>query len=454
MAEQSIVFDVLIVGGGPGGIAAAVTAAEAGKSVGLIDDNAFPGGQIWRNRGAASLKATDAKAWIARLSKVLVSADTQKRGHKPFSAEKAYDPFFASAGVTWLGQSRVVARTSVFEVLVETPDGARVVGWKSLILATGARELFLPFPGWTLPGVVGAGAIQALMKQGLPMSGKRVIVAGTGPLLLAVADLLRSNGAKVPVILEQATAASINRFAVSLVRSPAKLLAGIGLRARLLGSRYSTDSYPLRASRVLGGLKVDCRIGSREESVECDYLACGFNLIPSNELPQVMGCELTTGGVVRVDGRLRTTAANVFAIGEVTGVGGVEKAIVEGRIAAHAVAGDDEAARSLALPHAAALDFARRLDTAFALRPELLKLAEPATIICRCEDVPLAVVQQSINARDAKLQTRCGMGPCQGRVCGPIIQRLLGCEAQQVRPPVFATTIGALALDKTAAGRP
>jgi NADPH-dependent 2,4-dienoyl-CoA reductase/sulfur reductase-like enzyme len=280
------------------------------------------------------------------------------------------------------------------------------------------------------------------VKQGLPVAGKRVVVAGTGPLLLAVADLLRSKGAVVPIILEQAPAGRINRFALSLVRSPGKLLAGVGLRARLLGTPYATDGYPVRAVATGSGLRVAYRRGGHEGSVDCDYLACGFNLIPNNELPQVMGCALTGDGFVHVDDRCRTTAADVYAVGEVTGVGGVDKAVLEGRLAATAIVGGDVA--SLCRERVAAVDFARRLDVAFALRPEVMKLAGPDTIVCRCEDVRLGAVRHSMTGRDAKLQTRCGMGPCQGRVCGPILQRLCGAEPPAVRPPVFATTVGTL----------
>ena len=405
-------FDVLVVGGGPGGMAAAVTAAEAGRRVCLVDDGPWAGGQIWRHRGDP---APAARRWLDRLG-----------------------------GVTHLRQSRVVASLGPATLLVETPEGGRRLRWRSLVLATGARELFLPFPGWTLPSVIGAGGMQALVKQGLPVAGKRVVVAGTGPLLWAVADLLRRHGAIVPLIIEQASAGRINRFALSLVRSPSKLLAGLVLRGRLLGTRYATDSYPTGVSSGPAGLWVEYSDGGRASVVDCDYLACGFNLIPNNELPQLLGCGLSGDGFVRVDGELRTTAGGIYAVGEVTGVGGVEKAVVEGRLAALAIVGRD-AGGALRREHAAAVAFARRLTEAFALRPELNQLARPDTIVCRCEDVPLSAVQRSMSGRDAKLQTRCGMGACQGRVCGPILQRLTGAEPPQVRPPVFATRVGTLA---------
>jgi hypothetical protein len=119
--------------------------------------------------------------------------------------------------------------------------------------------------------------------------------------------------------------------------------------------------------------------------------------------------------------------------------------VLEGRLAATAIVGGDAA--SLCRERVAAVDFARRLDVAFALRPAVMKLAGPDTIVCRCEDVRLGAVRHSMTGRDAKLQTRCGMGPCQGRVCGPILQRLCGAEPPAVRPPVFATTVGTLGSD-------
>ncbi|MGN6504623.1 MAG: FAD-dependent oxidoreductase, partial [Tepidisphaeraceae bacterium] len=240
---------------------------------------------------------------------------------------------------------------------------------------------------------------------------------------------------------------------LSLWRSPAKLLAGVAIRGRLLGTTYAADAYPLRVTRGDSSLHVKYRRGAQTGDIECDYLACGFNLIPNNELPRLLGCEVTGDGFVRVDRRLQTTEPNVYAIGELTGIGGVDKALLEGRIAAHAIAGDETAAHALASSHARAMAFVERLDAAFSLRPELLQLAEASTIVCRCEDVTLAAVKNAFSGRDAKLQTRCGMGVCQGRVCGPVLQRLIGAESPQVRPPVFTTRIATLARAPAMASR-
>jgi NADPH-dependent 2,4-dienoyl-CoA reductase/sulfur reductase-like enzyme len=412
-------FDIVVVGAGPGGIAATVTAAEAGRSVCLIDDARFAGGQIWRNAGEIPASA-EARHWLRRLDRI-------------------------APRITWLRQSRVVASLLNGNLLVESSLGPQQVRWGKLILATGARELFLPFPGWTSPGVFGAGGLQALVKQGLRISGKRIVVAGTGPLLLAVASFLRAKAAQVPLILEQAPAARINRFVLSLVRSPSKFFAAVRLRAQLLGTRCASDAYPLAVSRSASGLRVDFRRQNRDDAIECDYFACGFGLIPNSELPTLLACEVDANRCVRVDRRLQTSTRDVYAIGELTGIGGVEKAIVEGELAAFAAMSDEAHAARLEKARASTMHFVRRLEAAFALRPELMRLAKADTIVCRCEDVPLAAIASSRSGRDAKLQARCGMGACQGRICGPILQRLIGSEPPVVRPPVFPATVATLA---------
>ncbi|HUO09698.1 MAG TPA: FAD/NAD(P)-binding oxidoreductase [Phycisphaerae bacterium] len=418
MAERGDEFEVAVIGAGPGGIAAAVTAAEAGKNVALVDNAPFAGGQIWRNLGTPAGLGNAAKRWLQRLN--------------------------SCPGITHLRQSTIAAVPGTRELLADTPAGPQILRWRSLILATGARELYLPFPGWTLPAVVGAGGLQALVKSGFSVQGKRVIVAGTGPLLLAVASQLRAKGAIVPLILEQTELKKLRNFAISLWRTPGKLLAGAALRTQLAGTRYLTDAYPLEVQQSPTGLRLRYRCGRAERTIDCDFLACGFHLVPNNELPIALGCELSPGGHVRVDASLRTSLPDVYAIGELTAIGGVEKAIVEGQIAAMYAVGNELGARPFERTQRSMLQFARRMDETFALRPEVLQLAAAETTICRCEDVPLARIQACTGSRDSKLKTRCGMGPCQGRVCGAILRRILWNEPSHLRPPLFPTSIANL----------
>jgi NADPH-dependent 2,4-dienoyl-CoA reductase/sulfur reductase-like enzyme len=383
-------YDVLVVGAGPAGLAAARRAAECGKRVAVVDDNPAPGGQIWRGQSPA----------LPPRAKVLCGA-------------------------------RVIAAPAAGRLKLETFDTAFEVSYGALVIATGARERFLPFPGWTLPHVTGAGGLQALVKSGLPIAGKRVVVAGSGPLLLAVANYLRSRGAAVALVAEQATPAAVTRFGLRLAWHPAKLFQAARLRA---GVRYVTGCWPIRAETGAVAL----RSGAKEWVERCDYLACGFGLVPNTELPVLLGCG------VKVDDFQQTATHGIFAAGEVTGIGGLHLSVAEGEIAGYAAAGNHDAAKRLFRTRARHRRFAESLERTFALREELKAIATDDTFVCRCEDVPLGRIRHYAGWRDAKLQTRCGMGPCQGRICGPALEFVLGWKSESVRPPIFPARIGSL----------
>ncbi len=238
----------------------------------------------------------------------------------------------AASRITHLSGTSVIAAPATNILLAQRPAGPQLLHYQSLILATGARELFLPFSGWTTPGSFGAGALQALVKSGLDIRGKRIVVAGTGPLLLAVAALLRASGASVPLIAEQASAASLRAFVFGL--PPGKLLGAIAYRAKLLGTRYAVGSYPLKVQADGSSLHITLRVGSRTEQHACDYFACGFGLIPNIELASTLGCKLMADGFVETASGQNTSQPNIYAAGEITGIGGLDKSIIEGRIAA------------------------------------------------------------------------------------------------------------------------
>ena len=410
-------FDVLVIGAGPSGIAAAIEAAKGSGRVGIVDDNPSLGGQIWRGEGSKGQASGPARRWFPRA---------------------------AEAGVTFLPGARVFASPEPGIVTAETFDGVITLGYNRLILATGARELFLPFPGWTLPNVMGAGGLQALVKSGLPIAGKRVVVAGSGPLLLAVAAGLRKHGAEVRAVVEQADRSKVIGFGFQLLRSPAKLGQAIALKlGGLRGIPHHLGTWPLEA---FGRDRVEAlRLtnGKTTWNIECDYLACGFGLVPNSEIARMFGCECV-GRSVRVDEFQATSAESVFCAGESTGIGGVDKSLIEGRIAGLAAIGRNEEAIGLFPARAKASRFARKLADTFELRHELKGITCPETIVCRCEDVAFRQLGGYESSREAKLQTRCGMGPCQGRICGPAMEFLRGWQPDKARPPVFAARIGSL----------
>ena len=407
-------FDILVVGAGPTGIAAAVSAAAAGKRVGLVDDNPVAGGQIWRSGGELP---RDAHRSMASLE---ASRVVRLQGWRVFDAPHP--------GV----------------LHAERGDGeCAELGYKSLILATGARERFLPFPGWTLPNVMGAGGLDALVRGGVPVANKRVVVAGTGPLLLAVAAHLTHHGARVVAVCEQAPWPRLLRFGAHLLAEPSKLRQGAEYRMAIRGARYRTKCWIAAAHGRDRLESVTLRQGHRQWNVPCDFVGCGFHLVPNVELPALLGCHIDNG-CVSVDETMQTSLPGVYCAGEPTGIGGVDLATLEGQIAGLAATGHLDEARRLARRRSGKLGFVRALDQAFALDPHLRALPSADTPVCRCEDVRLVALHGHTNWRDAKLQTRCGMGPCQGRVCGPAAAFLFRWRVESVRPPIFPALVSSL----------
>jgi NADPH-dependent 2,4-dienoyl-CoA reductase/sulfur reductase-like enzyme len=365
---------IVVMGAGPAGLAAARCASESSADVTLIDDNHTTGGQIWRGEeGAAGNRAT----------------------------------------------LRLNTRVTSMESLT----------YDKLIIATGARELFLPFPGWTLPGVFGAGGLQALAKSGLDVSGKRIVVAGSGPLLLAVAHYLKAHGAEVPLIAEQAPWRKVMRFGAALPSS--KWLEAL----RLWSPRFSPSSW---VTEAYGTIRLESvLIGQRR--IPCDYLASGYGLVPNTEIPQLL--KIDPRGL---DAYQTTSNPDILCAGEVTGIGGVDLSVIEGSIAGYTAAGLLDKARELFAARRRWVRFRHALEDTFALRPELKDLAKPDTFVCRCEDVTYGELVQKASWREAKVHSRCGMGPCQGRVCGPAAEFLFGWHADSVRPPLFPEPVASI----------
>ena len=421
MAKQVLESDVLIIGGGPAGITAAVAASRRGHSVAVADDNPEPGGNIWRGEFAAPLHENAGK-WFQKLR--------QKN-------------------VLFVRGARVFAQPERGVLLAEKANGIRELRYKKLILATGARERFLPFPGWTLPNVMGAGGLQAMVKGGLPIAGKRVVVAGTGPLLLAVAAYLKKQGAEVVCLAEQAPRSRVLRFGASLWRQPGKVVQAIQLQRELAGVEMLYGAWPVRCDGEERLESVTLKHGREFHNLTCDYVACGWHLVPNLELPWLLGVETRSiaslpDARVSVDEWQTTSQTGVYCVGEATGIGGVELSLVEGQIAGYAAVDRHDAARKLFAARDKLREFARRLNETFALRHELRELAAPDTFVCRCEDVSFARLAECGSWREAKLHTRCGMGPCQGRICGAATEFLFGWNAESVRPPAFPVKLESL----------
>jgi len=412
-------FEVLVCGAGPAGIAAALAAASRGARVGLIDAQAGPGGAVWRH---------------------------DVRFAAPRPAKRQLKALHGAARIRGLFQTQVVAARAG-ELLIETPESAARLRYDKLVIATGARELLLPFPGWTLPGVTGAGGLQALVKQSWPIKGARVVVAGSGPLLLASATTLRKHGAILLGIHEQASKQRVASFTAALTQWPSQALHAAALRLRLAGIPYRCGEFVERAEGDERLRSVVIRTAKGPRRLDCDYLATGYGLVPNVELAQLLGCRLAMNGKhpsVATDARLATSVTHVYAAGEVRGIGGARSAALEGEIAGLSAVGADDAAAALQARQQRARRFAALVAEQFALDPQIYGLAQPDTVICRCEDVRLDALADYLDARSAKLATRCGMGACQGRLCGAILAELRGFATLPAAAPIFPARLSTL----------
>ncbi len=462
--------DLTIIGAGPAGIAAATTAAEQGLTVLLLDEQTAPGGQVWRQ----------AERLAASRSPV-VGADS--KSHRR-----------AVAAITALRRSSVDYRptATVFDVSQElriswleresggsgeadaTRHRIRECGSKRLILATGAQERPVPFPGWTLPGVMGVGALQTALKTGglLPAPGG-LVLAGQGPLLLLYCAQILALGGRVAAILDFTPPGRLGAVAGQLPRAligdPRLMARGLGLLVRRALSR--TPVYPAVTGLVARGagslerLSFESRGRSRE--LTCSLLGVHDGVIPSTQMSRLLGLEHRWRDdqqcfepAVDVDGR--SSDHRIWIAGDGGGIEGAEVAGVRGRLAALAVAEslgrDAPAGRSPAALRARrtrCLNARRFLDRVYAPLPLECHLTDETTL-CRCEGVTVGAVRQAIDQgavgpNRVKTSTRGGMGACQGRMCGPSLVRLIASitgtppdeiGALRIRPPLKPILLG------------
>ena len=408
-------WDVVVVGAGPAGLAAACEAAQAGACVALLDGQHTSGGQIWHEE-TSHTDSRSARYWFDRVKALDIASFTR---------------------------TTVVAAPGARRLLAETPEGPRVFDWHKLILATGARELFIPFPGWTLPRVMGVGGLQALVKSGWPVKGKQLVLAGSGPLLLAVAQTVRQRGGHVRCMAEQASWRRVAGFGPAAAAHISKLWQGLDIGLSLLGVPYRCGWWPVKAQGQGQLRSVTLSNGHKTRTLECDILACGFGLVPNLKLARLLGC-VGAEPFVPVDPCQQTRCTDIYCAGELTGIGGADSALIEGRIAGLCATGQMRGAESLFGRRKSWIRFQDRMARAFALRADLRDIPTQDTIVCRCEDITYGQLVEHARWQEAKLQTRCGMGACQGGTCGESIRFLFGWSRAFERPPVLATPIGTL----------
>ncbi|MER5253335.1 FAD-dependent oxidoreductase [Streptomyces sp. NPDC002855] len=345
----------------------------------------------------------------------------------------------------------------------------------AVLLATGGYEKVLPFPGWTLPGGVTAGGAQAMLKGGLVLPGRTVVVAGTGPLLMPVAAGLAAAGADVAALVESADPKAFARHTATLAAHPDKLAEGAQYAARLarhripLVSRHTVvEAHGKDAVEAVTIAALDpagrVRPGTGRR-IPCDTLAVGHGMLPHTDLAEGLGCRVD-GLNVAVDAEQRTDVPGVWAAGEATGIGGAALSLAEGHIAGRSAAArlrgitpDPRAWAAAAKSRTRMREFAAVLASVYTPPAHWAEQLHDDTLVCRCEEVPASAVREAVDelgatdARTVKLLTRAGMGWCQGRMCSAAVAGLAGCAERSARRP-FARPVPLGVLARAADDRP
>ncbi len=428
--------DVLVIGGGPAGLAAAAVAAEAGLDVLLIDERAKLGGQFYK-QPADGFEVDE------------------MRIDKQFRNGRALIQRAQKAGVHYLSGATVWAAFGPDEIVAGSETSTIIVKPQRIVLATGAYELGVPMPGWTLPGFMTSGAAQTLLRSYQSAPGKRVLLSGNGPLNLQVAAELVRAGVSVVALAETARRPG-RRSAVSLAvmaaTAPDLLRDGLAYQRELrrAGVPIFYRHAIVRAEgansverAVIAEIDDDGRpvVGS-ETSFEVDAVCVGFGFLPSNEIARSLGCahrfDTRRGHLAaEVDGRRRSSVSRVWIAGDSAGLGGARTAQASGLIAGADVAEDlgrkvrdRQEIEAAVSAEKRASRFQSALWTLFRAPKIIDQFAEADTLLCRCEEIPLASILQAIEDGDAtagavKRRTRSGMGRCQGRYCGSLIVDLV-----------------------------
>ena len=430
--------DVLIVGGGPAGMAAAVQAAVARLSVMLVDERTTLGGQIFKRMGPG------------------FEVDDHRAIGRDYAAGGQLIASVNAAAIDVRTGTAVLAIEGMTAIVCEHESKTSAIEARRIILAPGAYDRPVAFPGWTLPGVLTAGGAQTLVKTQRVLPGERIVFAGSGPVALAFPAQLHQYGAKIALVCEAGPAPGPADVAAMLKATPGNLSLlrdAVEYRCALLRARI-----PLRYRRIVVAAEGDGRVESvvhaavdrdwrvlpgSEERIDCDTLCLGYGFLPSVELLRLAGCELCEdedrgGAVVRLDHWMRTSVAGIHAAGDGTGVEGSLVAIDEGRLAALGAALElgavtSERAEQQARP------LRRRLHQRRAFRSALRRmhrvgtgiyeLSTDETVICRCEEITREALDPALAASAdpgvVKGLTRAGMGFCQGRNCQRTIAALI-----------------------------
>ena len=472
VADEPIrLADLAVIGAGPAGTEAAVTAAGFGLDAVLLDEHPAAGGQVYRAAPAAfppGERGADAAAGNAlreRLAASPVEARPRERvwsilARSALAEAGAASPPFSDSPAGALERAGGFPTDPSLRFRLDTlgPKGVRTVFARGLVVCPGTTERVIPFPGWTLPGVIGLAAATVLLKSHRTLPGRRVVVAGGGPLVPAVAAAIVKAGGTVAAAVDTNGPREWVRTLPALVSRPHLLARGTGWVARIAGARVPVHfRQAIRAAEGDRGIEAvtvapiepsggwrDGPGGPSAHRIDADALVVGHGLTPATEIGRLLRLRhrfsRPEGGWCPVtDEWTRTSLPHCYLAGDGAGVRGAAAAIHSGRIAGTAAALDAglidprtaaAKGRRLRRAHAREARVGATMTQLIALRPGMVEMIPEDTIVCRCEDVTrheieAAIARGAVEINQLKHFTRCGMGPCQGRTCGEVIAELL-----------------------------
>jgi thioredoxin reductase/bacterioferritin-associated ferredoxin len=458
---------LVIIGGGPAGIAAAIEAARAGVHCVLIDEAPHIGGQVYRQTHK-SFSVNQKPALSAEHAR-WIKLNTE------FHQLAEYIQVLSSTCVLGVWENR--------EILLASEGASGTIKAEQLIIATGAYERPVPFPGWTLPGVMTAGGVKSFIKTMHVKPGQRAIISGTGPLIISAANRLHGTGVKVVAVLEAGNppwASSSFLKEWGEVQFAKDILADLNDLKRndipLLFNHSILQAHGENEVTSVTYAPIDTHtwkpLRNQAKSLEADLVALGFGFVPNTEFTGLAGCRHEfypgIGWFVLRDEQMQTSVPGIFAVGDAANISGAIIVEEEGRIAGIKAAENlgaislNEAQDRYEAPLKRLRSFEKfrkAINEATAIRSGLLGLANSETVVCRCEEVTLSEVNEALregagDLQSLKLLTRVGMGPCQGRNCAPSMGMYV-CDKLKItpeqagrinpRPPVKPVTLGALA---------
>ncbi|MFJ3470313.1 FAD-dependent oxidoreductase [Pseudomonas sp. NPDC090201] len=450
--------DLIVIGAGPAGISAALEAAAQGLKVILLDEQRQPGGQIYRNVGQADERSRKILGADYRAGKQLVQA-------------------LLASEVRYVPNAAVWQVTDEHRVHVLLNGNARVLQGRQILIATGAMERPMPIPGWTLPGVMTAGAGQILLKSAAMVPQGPVVLAGCGPLLYLLAVQYLRAGIHIEALVDTSGRREALRHGRQLRAALAgwpDLLKGVSLLARLkwAGVQHYRAARNLRieGERRAEALSFDSE--GQSHKVWASLILLHQGVVPNTQISQSLRAEHAWDEqqlcwVARRDSWGETSVSGIFIAGDGAAIGGAKAAASQGRLAALAIAHrlhrlDELKLTSLAQP------WQRRLRRQIAARPLIDALYRPQspnripeddTIVCRCEEVSAGAIRSYVDLgclgpNQTKAFGRCGMGPCQGRQCGLSVTEIIAEHRKvaagqvgyyRIRPPLKPITLGQMA---------